>query len=87
MIEILLFLASLGCEPRAQVVYDHALDRPGRQQGALVRVRTADQGVWVHELYHACQEAAQGPAQSDAESAQREEQARVVELMWRHRDR
>ncbi len=87
MIEILLFIGSIGCAPRFEVQDDPTLDRPGRQQGGIVRVRTADPGVLVHELWHVCQEAARGVATSTDESARREDEARTVELMWRQRDR
>jgi len=84
--EALAFLLALGCSPHASIVYDATLDRPGRQQGALVRVRTADAGVEVHELWHVCQEQAHGPAWSAEESARREVEARRVEVLWRQRD-
>ncbi len=84
--EALAFLLALGCSPQASIVYDATLDRPGRQQGALVRVRTADAGVEVHELWHVCQEQAHGPAWSAEESARREVEARRVEVLWRQRD-
>ncbi len=87
MTDLLLFLAALGCHPQFSIAYDHTLDRPARQSGSLVRVRTSDPGVWVHELVHVCQEQALGPSQTDAESARREEEARTVELLWRQRDR
>jgi hypothetical protein len=87
MIELLTFLAALGCSPQFALQYDATLDRPGRQAGILVRVRTSDPGVWVHELVHVCQEQAQGPAWSDAEAERREAEARTVELLWRQRDR
>lgn len=84
--EALAFLLALGCSPQASIVYDATLDRPGRQQGALVRVRTADAGVEVHELWHVCQEQARGPAWNAEESARREAEARRVEVLWRQRD-
>lgn len=40
--EALAFLLALGCTPHASIVYDATLDRPSRQQGALVRVRTTE---------------------------------------------
>ena len=87
MTEVLLFLAVFGCRPSFSIAYDPTLDRPARQSGSLVRVRTTDDAVLVHELVHVCQEQAHGPAWSDAESARREQDARMVEIMWRQRDR
>ena len=84
--EALAFLLALGCSPQASIVYDATLDRPSRQQGALVRVRTTDPGVEAHELWHVCQEQARGPAWSAEESARREVEARRVEVLWRQRD-
>ena len=87
MTEVLLFLAIFGCHPRFSITYDDTLDRPARQSGSLVRVRTTDDAVLVHELVHVCQEQALGPSATDAESARREREARAIELMWRQRDR
>jgi hypothetical protein len=87
MSEVLLFLAIFGCRPSFSITHDDTLDRPARQSGSLVRVRTTDDAVLVHELVHVCQEQAHGPSATDAESARREREARAIELMWRQRDR
>jgi hypothetical protein len=54
MTEVLLFLAVFGCRPSFSIAYDATLDRPARQSGSLVRVRTTDDAVLVHELVHVC---------------------------------
>jgi hypothetical protein len=87
MLEILTFLAALGCTPAFELVMDPALDRPGRQVGNTVRVRTNDAGVWAHELWHVCQYQKLGEAKTAEESAQREAEAHTVEQLWRTRDR
>lgn len=85
MIDILTWLAMLGCVPNASVVNDPTLDRPGRQEGAVIRVRTNDPGVWVHELWHVCQWQRLGEATTRDEWTRREQEAHTVELMWRQR--
>ena len=87
MREILSFLASLMCYPSFEIVSDPGLMRVAEQRGSVVRTRTSDPGVIVHELWHVCQEQALGVSETDAESARREDEARVVELIWRHRER
>lgn len=87
MIDVLVFLAQLACRPVFEVVHDPALVRVAEQRGPVIRTRTADPGVLVHELWHVCQEQAAGPATTDAESARRESEARTVESLWRERDR
>jgi hypothetical protein len=85
MLEILSFLGSLMCAPRFEIVSDPTLLRVAEQRGSIVRTRTDDPGVIVHELWHVCQEQRLGVAATDAESARREHEARTVELMWRGR--
>lgn len=85
MREILSFLGSLMCIPHFEIVNDPALQRVAEQRGSVVRTRTNDPGVIVHELWHVCQEQRLGVATTDAESARREHEARTVELMWRGR--
>ena len=87
MNEVIVFLAIFGCHPSFSITYEPTLDRPARQSGSLVRVRTTDDAVLVHELVHVYQEQALGPSATDAESARREREARAIELMWRQRDR
>lgn len=80
---ILAFLLALGCKPVFAIEHAPGLDRPGRQRGALVRVRTTDDAVLVHELWHVCQEQRLGLSTTGAESARREAEARRVELVWK----
>ena len=87
MNDVILFLAVLGCHPSFSIIHDAALDRPARQSGSLIRTRTNDPAVLVHELVHVCQEQAHGPSTTDAESARREREARAIEIMWRNIDR
>lgn len=83
MTEVLAFLAIFDCHPVYSLVTDPSLVRVAEQRGPVVRLRTTDRAVIVHELWHVCQEQALGLAQTDAESARREEEARRIELMWR----
>jgi len=81
--EVLAFLALFDCHPTYTLVPDPALVRVAEQRGPVVRLRSADPAVLVHELWHVCQEQALGLAETQEESARREAEARRVELMWR----
>lgn len=84
MSEVLAFLALFDCHPSFTVVHDPSLIRVAEQRGTVIRTRSNDPAVLVHELWHVCQEQALGLAQTDAESARREAEARKIEVIWRH---
>ena len=86
--DVLAFLAALGCHPAAPVVVRPDLPMFAYFDAGTVYVRDAgDPAVLVHELWHACQYEAHGPAADAAERERREREARRVELIYRERDR
>lgn len=86
--EILAFLAGFYCSPEpVAIVTDPGLPRPGLfNDGTVYLHPAADDGVLVHELVHVCQWQERGNAATKADIANRERQARRIELAWRRRD-
>lgn len=86
--EILAFLEAFGCHPEPlAIVTTPDAQRPGLFVDGIVTLHpAADDGVLVHELVHACQWQRNGNAATDRDRAEREGQARRIELAWRRRN-